>query len=123
MTDATDVYEELLDRRARALAAPPVAAGARTLLARVALVAVGTEKLGIPVAGMREIVRTPPVASLPGLPAHLAGVTQNPRRAAGRGPPGPAPGPGRRRPAALPGGARRRRARRRPAGRRRLGLP
>ncbi|HEY3445668.1 MAG TPA: chemotaxis protein CheW [Myxococcales bacterium] len=67
-------YQDILDKRARALAAVPSAAGQRRLAQTVALVKVGAETFGVPVDGLREIVRAPPLTPLPGLPAWLPGI-------------------------------------------------
>jgi len=69
-------YQAVLEMRAQALAQAPTAREERRLAATVALVGVGSEVFGVPVAGMSEIVRTPPVTPLPGLPAWLPGIVQ-----------------------------------------------
>ncbi|MGC4120787.1 MAG: chemotaxis protein CheW [Myxococcales bacterium] len=68
--------DEVLEKRARALAATPERNAERRRLATVALVGVGGEVFGVPVGGLREIVRAPPVAPLPGLPDWLPGIVQ-----------------------------------------------
>lgn len=42
----------------------------------VAFFVVGRERIGVPVAHLREIVELPPITSLPGLPAHFLGIAQ-----------------------------------------------
>lgn len=69
-------YQEVLEKRAQALALAPTARGERSLACTVALVGVGTEVFGVPVDGMHEIVRTPPITPLPSLPAWLPGIVQ-----------------------------------------------
>jgi len=68
--------DAVMERRARALAAAPQGLAERRKLATVALVGVGGETFGVPVDGMREIVRAPVLAPLPGLPAWLPGIVQ-----------------------------------------------
>lgn len=67
---------QTLRKRAEALAARQRTEGRRALVATIALVSVGEERLGIPVDGLREIARTPAIAGLPGLPPWLLGVAQ-----------------------------------------------
>lgn len=69
-------YQAILERRARALAQVPPALGERRLIDTVALVGIGAEVFGVPVDGVREIVRTPPITPLPSLPAWLPGIVQ-----------------------------------------------
>jgi len=67
--------EELLARRAERLAAAESDDGPRRIAARVALVGAGTQRLGIPVEVLREIVPMPDITALPGLPRWLLGIT------------------------------------------------
>jgi purine-binding chemotaxis protein CheW len=68
--------EEILEARARRLAAAPPSQVKRRLMARVTVVGVGAESFGIPIEGVRTIVTAPPVAPLPDLPPWLPGVVQ-----------------------------------------------
>lgn len=68
--------EAVLERRARQLAAVPEKQADRRIAARVAVVAVGEERFGIPVDGLRGILRAPPIAQLPGMPEWLPGIVQ-----------------------------------------------
>jgi chemotaxis signal transduction protein len=78
MSDATSQarYEEILEKRAQALAQVPTSQGERRLAFTVALVGLGGEVFGVPVDGMSEIVRAPPITPLPGLPAWMPGIVQ-----------------------------------------------
>jgi chemotaxis signal transduction protein len=69
-------YLSILDARARRLATAQSGATARSLEATVALCAVGNELIGIPVECAEEIIRTPPISPLPGLPPWLEGIAQ-----------------------------------------------
>ncbi len=66
--------ERVLKRRAAKLARTKEDALARTVAHRIALVACGKERFGIPVDGLREFVSVPAIASLPGLPAWMPGL-------------------------------------------------
>ncbi|MCP4660962.1 MAG: chemotaxis protein CheW [bacterium] len=68
--------EVLLERRARQLAAVPEKQIDRRVAATVAVVAVGKERFGIPVDGLRGILKAPPIAHLPGMPEWLPGIVQ-----------------------------------------------
>lgn len=68
--------EAVLEKRARALAAAPAHEVLRPLLATTALVGVGAEVFGVPVEGVREIVKVPPITPLPGTPEWIRGVAQ-----------------------------------------------
>jgi purine-binding chemotaxis protein CheW len=65
--------DRVLRERAERLASAPSVVS-RELLFQVAIVLVGEEQVGIPVAHLREIVRVPPVTPLPGMPEGLLGV-------------------------------------------------
>lgn len=65
---------QLMVERARQLARPAVTVSSRVLLARVSVVAVGQERFGIPVEGIREMIPCPYITSLPGLPFWMPGV-------------------------------------------------
>ncbi|MBI5546308.1 MAG: chemotaxis protein CheW [Deltaproteobacteria bacterium] len=69
-------YQAVLEKRAQALAQAPKTLGERRLICTVALVGIGPEVFGVPVTGLREIVRAPPLTPLPGLPAWLPGIVQ-----------------------------------------------
>jgi len=68
--------EARLERRARQLAAVPEKQGDRRVAATVAVVAVGEERFGIPVEGLRGILKAPAIARLPGMPEWLPGIVQ-----------------------------------------------
>lgn len=68
--------DSVLAERAERLARGGAGADERKLAYQIALLAVGSERFGIPASGLREIVAAPPVAALPGLPAYLQGVSQ-----------------------------------------------
>ncbi|MDC0742977.1 chemotaxis protein CheW [Polyangium mundeleinium] len=67
--------EEILKRRAERLAGTANDDGPRRIAARVALVGAATQRLGIPVEVLREIVPIPDITALPGLPRWLLGIT------------------------------------------------
>ncbi len=69
-------YEEVLERRAKALAQADAEEHRRELDTIAALVAIGPESFGIPVSDLREIVTTPLIARLPNLPPWMPGVVQ-----------------------------------------------
>ncbi len=75
MTKNAARYEEILERRARALAQVGEE-NQRELETIAALVAIGPESFGIPVKDLREIIQTPIIARLPNLPAWMPGVVQ-----------------------------------------------
>lgn len=68
--------EDILKRRAEKLAQGVTSAAHQRVLYRVALVALGEEKLGLPVESLDQIVVCPPVARLPKVPAQIAGLVQ-----------------------------------------------
>jgi len=68
--------QEVLERRARRLATAPRSREQRAVDSTVAIVAIGGERFGFPVEGVRQLVPRPPVAPLPGLPRCLRGVAQ-----------------------------------------------
>ncbi len=68
--------ERLLDLRARKLAERITVPEHRAALGTLALVRSGTERIGIPVAGLREIVRPPPITTLPRQPVGMPGIIQ-----------------------------------------------
>jgi purine-binding chemotaxis protein CheW len=68
-------YEAILARRAATLARSPDEHAARRIAVRVVVVAAGGERVGIPIHGVREIVRAGRVMALPGLPSWAKGVT------------------------------------------------
>jgi purine-binding chemotaxis protein CheW len=68
--------EAKLRQRAERLARQAHQGALRRPDVSVAVLAVGGERLGIPVDGLREIVKAPPIAPLPGLPSWIAGIVQ-----------------------------------------------
>ncbi len=68
--------QALLERRARQLATVPEKQVDRRVAATVAVVAAGDERFGIPVDGLRGILKAPPIAHLPGMPEWLPGIVQ-----------------------------------------------
>ncbi len=68
--------DEILDRRARALALAGPGGWEQDVEAAVAVVGIGGEQIGLPVEHLRNIVRTPPISRLPGTPPWLLGVVQ-----------------------------------------------
>ncbi len=68
--------EVLRSRAARLAAGKMGGADARQIALEVALVAVGAERFGLPVAGLREILPLPKVARLPGMPPWMLGIAQ-----------------------------------------------
>jgi len=68
--------DEILDRRARALASAGPTSREREIEAVVAVVGIGGEQIGLPVEFVRNIVRTPPISRLPGTPPWLLGLVQ-----------------------------------------------
>lgn len=68
--------ESILDLRARRLAERIEEAAPRAEVATVVLVLAGDERVGVPVSGLREIVRSPPITLLPHLPGGMAGLVQ-----------------------------------------------
>jgi purine-binding chemotaxis protein CheW len=68
--------ESILDQRTRRLAARVSVPEERTAIGSVVLVEAGTERIGIPVTGLREIVRPPPIVALPGMPRGMPGIVQ-----------------------------------------------
>ncbi len=77
---STQTQEEkvraVLEARANRLSAASSDKTSRTVEATVALCSVGTELIGIPVECAQEVIRTPPVSPLPGLPPWFEGITQ-----------------------------------------------
>jgi len=77
MADQEDArYEEILEKRARRLRAVPRPREQRPLSSTVAIGAVGSERRGVPGAGVCQIVKAPPVSPLPKLPAWIRGIAQ-----------------------------------------------
>jgi purine-binding chemotaxis protein CheW len=74
-TSGAGRYEEVLRRRAAALARSIEGHEARKREMLVVVVAMGRERLGIPIHGVREIVRKGRVVMLPGQPDWVRGVT------------------------------------------------
>jgi purine-binding chemotaxis protein CheW len=68
--------EAILARRAEILAADDGERARRRLVTQVALVGVADQRIGIPVADVREIVPLPEITALPGLPPWLVGLAQ-----------------------------------------------
>jgi chemotaxis signal transduction protein len=68
-------YDAILARRAAALARLGDQSGMRRVEVRVVVVTAGRERVGIPIDGVREIVRVGRVMALPGLPSWVRGVT------------------------------------------------
>ncbi len=66
--------EELLRKRAEKLARTKRSDAAGRHFQTVAVVAVGKELLGIPVANLGEIVPVPPITPLPRLPSWMLGI-------------------------------------------------
>lgn len=71
-----DSRAEILRRRAERLAAARGDDVRRRIAARVAVVSVGAQRLGIPAEDLREIVPLPDVTALPGLPPWIVGIAQ-----------------------------------------------
>ncbi len=69
-------YREKLDQRAKRLAERAEVDQRRQPDVIVAVIAVGRERFGVPVDGLREIVRSPVVTPLPGLPEWMPGIVQ-----------------------------------------------
>jgi twitching motility protein PilI len=69
-------YEDVLEQRARLLAEKSKTADQRKVETLAAVVAVGQERFGLPVDGLHEILRTPPLCRLPATPPWFAGITQ-----------------------------------------------
>lgn len=69
-------YREKLDQRAKRLAERVAGDQRRRPEVTVAVIAVGQERFGVPVEGLREIVRAPAVTPLPALPAWMPGIVQ-----------------------------------------------
>lgn len=65
---------QLMAERARVLAAQASTETQRELLTRVLVVVAGDERFGVPVDGLREMILTPPITPLPGLPLWMPGV-------------------------------------------------
>ncbi len=66
----------ILERRAQALARRGAGTEVRASAGHYVLVSVAEHRIGLPVTGVREIVRTPSIAALPNLPAWLPGIVQ-----------------------------------------------
>jgi len=69
-------YDEILQSRSETLARSADDGLEREVDCTVVLIAIGSEKLGLPTESLREIVKTPPLASLPDLPPWLPGMVQ-----------------------------------------------
>jgi chemotaxis signal transduction protein len=70
------VATSILDLRARRLAERVKAPEHRASLGTLVVVKVGAERLGIPVLGLREIVRIPPITPLPRSAEGIEGLVQ-----------------------------------------------
>ncbi len=68
--------EEVLDLRARALAAIPAKQERRKLLAHVVVMSVGQERYAIAAQVVKLVLRPPPITPLPGLPRWIRGIVQ-----------------------------------------------
>ena len=68
-------YEEVLEKRARALARVAVDEREEGILATVVVLRIADEQVGIRIDALSEIVPLRSVAALPGLPHHLRGMT------------------------------------------------
>src|SRR5215470_9121354 len=68
--------DQVLRARAERLARAERRGEAGEMTARVAVVAVGSERFGVPAERIRELVNVPAIAGLPGLPNWLPGIAQ-----------------------------------------------
>lgn len=68
--------DEILRKRAERLIAEEAESAPRRVALQVAIVGVGEQRIGIRVEDLREIVPTPEITPLPGLPRWLLGLTQ-----------------------------------------------
>jgi chemotaxis signal transduction protein len=71
----TDV-SSVLKRRAQRLAQGTNQERERASVAKVTVVTIGDQQVGIPASGLREIVPLPRLTALPGMPPWLLGVAQ-----------------------------------------------
>lgn len=69
-------FDQVLELRAERLRRSGRREDRHRVVEEIAVLAVGNERVGIPVAGLRELVPCPPIAALPGLPPWLTGVVQ-----------------------------------------------
>jgi len=73
---ANSRYEETLARRAEKLARTEQTKIHGDIFATVALIELGQETIGISVDGIREILKAPPITSLPWMPPWMMGIVQ-----------------------------------------------
>lgn len=73
---AMDAASAIFAERARKLAARVERTDDAEAVAHVTVVAVGSERFGLPIETLREVVPLPPVCRLPGLPAYYPGMVQ-----------------------------------------------
>jgi len=69
-------YDEVLERRARELAEVVKTVEEGEIFATIAVLSVGTTKLGIPVEHLKEVVARTAVTALPSLPPWISGIAQ-----------------------------------------------
>ena len=69
--------EDILNIRAEKYAALPDEDQNRTIIDTVVVLGVGKQKFGIPIDTLEVIIKTPPIAHLPGLPPLIRGTLQN----------------------------------------------
>lgn len=68
--------QQLMAERAKELAEPPPSEAEHEIFARVSIVKVGNERFGLPVQSLCEIMASPPITAVPGLPAWMPGVAK-----------------------------------------------
>lgn len=76
MASTRESHEQVLRKRALAVARVPEQLRPREVYAEFALVRLGREIIGLPAEHLLEIVSAPPITRLPGSPAWLPGIVQ-----------------------------------------------
>ena len=69
-------YERIMSQRAEKLARAGQVETRNNIVSKVAMIQLGQETIGIPIDGIREIHKAPPVTVLPWMPPWIMGIIQ-----------------------------------------------
>jgi purine-binding chemotaxis protein CheW len=74
--ETDEKYETIMAQRAEKLARGGAIETRNNIVSRVAMIGLGRETLGIPIDGIREIIKAPPITPLPWMPPWIMGIIQ-----------------------------------------------
>ncbi len=69
-------YEKIMSQRAEKLARSGQIETRHDIISKVAMIQLEEETIGIPIDGIREILKSPPITSLPWMPPWIMGIIQ-----------------------------------------------